>query len=237
MVGRERRVLVAWSSGKDSAWTLHLLRQTPGIEVAGLLTTYSEVSRRVPQHEVRLKVVELQAIAAGLPLAALPLPTPCPNAVYEERLHSVLAAARARRIDAVAYGDLYLQDIRAYREQLHAGSGVEPLFPLWGSETAQLAREMVAQGLRGIVTSVDTTRLPAALAGQAFDASFLAALPPGTDACGEHGEFHTCVTAGPMLREPLRVVPAAIEQRGNSCYCDVLPVEPNGHHAPLLELA
>jgi uncharacterized protein (TIGR00290 family) len=237
MVVSRPRILVAWSSGKDSAWALHLLRQSGEYEVAGLLTTYSEVSQRVPQHEVRLRIVELQAAAAGLPLAPLPLPHPCPNTEYEARLHSTLAAAVRRNISAIAYGDLHLADIRAYREALHHGTGVAPLFPLWGRDTRQLAQEMAAGGLRGIVTGLDAARLPAALASSEFGPAFLAALPPGVDHCGEHGEFHTCVTAGPMLSEPLRVARGTQERRGEYIYTDLLPVSPNGHHVPLLELA
>jgi uncharacterized protein (TIGR00290 family) len=231
------RILLAWSSGKDSAWALHQLRLAGEYEVAGLLTTYSELSQRVPQHEVRMKVVELQASATGLPLAPLPLPHPCPNTEYEARLHSTFAAAVRRNISAVAYGDLQLEDIRAYRERLHHGTGIAPLFPLWGRDTAELAQEMTDGGLRGLVTCVDTTRLPAELAGREFNPAFIAALPPGVDHCGERGEFHTCTSAGPMFSQALQLAVGTLEARGDYVYADVLPVSANGHHVPLLELA
>jgi len=218
------RILLAWSSGKDSAWALHVLREQGEYEVAGLLTTYSAASQRVPQHEVRLKVVELQAAAAGLPLTAVPLPQPCPNAVYEARLCEAFGAAAVSGISAIAYGDLHLADIREYRERLHQGSGIEPLFPLWGRDTAGLAQEMVAGGLRATVTCIDGSKLPAELAGATFDAQFISALPPGVDHCGENGEFHTCVTAGAMFSEPVTLVAGTQETRGGYVYTDLLPV-------------
>jgi len=199
------KLLLSWSSGKDAAWALHLLREDPGFEVAGLLTTVDASTERVAMHGVREDLLELQAEAAGLPLWRIPLPWPCPNEVYEARMSETLGRMKADGIGAVAYGDLFLDEIRAYREARHQGSGIRPLFPLWGRDTASLAREMVAGGLRARLACVDTSRLDGRFAGRAFDLALLEALPPAVDPCGEGGEFHTFVWDGPMFRHPVPV--------------------------------
>jgi uncharacterized protein (TIGR00290 family) len=200
-----RRVLLSWSSGKDCAWALQLLREDPGVEVVGLLTTVDAAAGRVAMHGTRLEIVEAQARGVGLPLQVVPLPWPCPNAVYEERMARALEEARGRGVTHMAFGDLFLEDVRAYREAQLAGSGITPLFPLWGADTAVLARQMVDAGVEAILTCVDPAKLPPSFAGRRFDRSLLDALPPGVDPCGENGEFHTCVVAGPMFREAVRV--------------------------------
>lgn len=199
------RVLLAWSSGKDSAWSLQTLRERHDVDVVGLITTHNEVTQRVEVHGVPLALVEAQAAAAGLTLWPVPIPWPCSNAIYEQRMRQMLELARASGITAIAFGDLYLADVRAYRERLLAATGIEPLFPLWGAqdETPSLAREMIAAGLRATVTCVDPAQLPPTFLGREFDMQFLADLPPHVDPCGERGEFHTFCHSGPMFATPI----------------------------------
>ena len=194
-----KRVLVSWSSGKDSAWTLHILRQRGDCGIVGLLTTLNAEFDRVAMHGTRRSVLEAQAKAAGLPLWIVPLPWPCSNEVYEQRMKDICKRAVGEGVDAIAFGDLFLADIRAYREAQLRSTGLEPLFPLWQQPTAALAREMIAGGLRAKLACVDTKQLPQSFVGWEFDAALLDELPPETDPCGERGEFHTCVYAGPMF--------------------------------------
>src|SRR6188474_2584872 len=189
-----KRILASWSSGKDSAWMIHVLRHTPGVEVAALLTTVNEVANRVAMHAVRVDVLQAQADALGLPLWQIPIPSPCPNDVYERAMRGAVERAVAEGFTQVAFGDLFLEDVRRYREDRLAGSGLTPIFPLWGRPTPALAREMIAAGLEARLTCVDPRVIPAAFAGRLFDGALLDELPPGTDPCGERGEFHTCVT-------------------------------------------
>ena len=214
------KALVAWSGGKDAAWALHVARQQ-GVEVAGLLTTTA--GGRVAMHEVRGALVEAQAAAAGLPLWTIPLPWPCPNSEYEAGMRAALLRARTDGIDAVVFGDLFLADIRAYRESLLAGTGVCPVFPIWGKDTAALAAEMMARGLRATLVCVDLGKLPARFAGRDFDPALLADLPAGCDPCGENGEFHTFAWSGPMFRAPVPIVRGAVEERGGFAFADLLP--------------
>jgi uncharacterized protein (TIGR00290 family) len=218
------RTLLSWSTGKDSAWSLHVLRQSPDVEVVGLFTTVNAAFDRVAMHAVRRKLLEAQAAAAGLPLSVIEIPWPCPNEAYEARLGAFVAEQKAQGIAAMAFGDLFLEDIRAYREAKLDGTGIAPLFPLWGRETGALAREMIAGGLEAHLTCVDPRKLPASFAGRAFDASLLADLPDGIDPCGENGEFHTCVHAGPMFRHAIDVRLGAIEDRDGFVFADLLPV-------------
>ena len=199
------KILLSWSSGKDSAWALHVLNQQHPGAVAALLTTVNEAMDRVAMHGVRRDVLEAQARAAGLPLRTVPIPHPCPNPVYEARMEDAVHAAVADGFTHVAFGDLFLPDIRRYREERLAGTGLEPLFPVWQLPTAALADTMVAAGLRARIACVDTRILDTSFAGREFDRDLLRDLPPGVDPCGENGEFHTCVYAGPMFRQPLRL--------------------------------
>ena len=215
-----KRVLLSWSSGKDSAWALHLLRQQPDIELVGLLTTLNTEFQRVAMHGTRRSVLEAQAIAARLPLWIVPLPWPCSNEIYEQRMAEACNRAVAEHIDAVAFGDLFLADVRAYRETQLKPTGLEPLFPLWQIPTDALAREMIASGLRARLSCVDTKQLPGSFAGREFDASLLDDLPPETDPCGERGEFHTCVYAGPMFREELRLEAGEVVDREGFVFAD-----------------
>ena len=216
------RVLLSWSSGKDSAWTLHLLRARPYCEIAGLLTTLNSEFDRVAMHGTRRSVLEAQASAAGLPLWDVPLPWPCSNEDYEARMRDVCSRAINERVDAIAFGDLFLEDIRAYREAQLRDTGLWPLFPLWQLPTPALAREMIAGGLRAKLTSVDTHQLPADFVGRDFDEQLLSDLPSKVDPCGEHGEFHTCVYAGPMFNASIALESGEIVIRDQFAYADFL---------------
>jgi uncharacterized protein (TIGR00290 family) len=200
-----RRILLSWSSGKDSAWSLHMLRQRGECEVVGLLTTFNESANRVAMHAVRRALVEQQAAAVGIALWAIPLPWPCSNEQYESLMAQTCAKAVAEGIEGIAFGDLFLEDVRAYRERQMTGTGLEPIFPLWGLPTHALAQQMIACGLRAKLTCIDTTKLAASFAGCDFDETFLKSLPGGVDPCGERGEFHSFVYRGPMLNYPLDV--------------------------------
>jgi uncharacterized protein (TIGR00290 family) len=215
-----KRVLLSWSSGKDSAWALHLLRNDPTVELCGLLTTLNAEFGRVAMHGTRRSVLEAQARAAELPLWIVPLPWPCSNEVYEQRMAEVCRRAVQERIDAVAFGDLFLTDVRVYRENQLKGTGLEPLFPLWQIPTDALAGEMIAAGLRARLSCVDTKQLAAKFAGREFDDALLSDLPPETDPCGERGEFHTCVYAGPMFTAPLPLESGEIVDRDGFVFAD-----------------
>src|SRR5579885_2026754 len=194
-----KKVLLSWSSGKDSAWALYLLRQQPEIEVAGLLTTFHTAANRVAMHAVRRPLVEAQAESVRVPLWPVELPWPCSNAEYEEQMASACRRALEEGIRAVAFGDLFLEDIRSYRERQLAGSGLEPLFPLWGRPTALLGREMIQAGQKALITCVDPSKLDPAHAGREYDHDLLDGLPSSVDPCGENGEFHTFVYDGPVF--------------------------------------
>ena len=217
-----KRVLLSWSSGKDSAWTLHALRRDPSIELCGLLTTVNTQFDRVAMHGVRRAVLEAQAAAAGLPLWIVPLPWPCSNEIYEQRMAEVCQRAINEHIDAVAFGDLFLEDVRAYREKNLAPTGLEPLFPLWKIPTGELAREMIAGGLRARISCVDTEKLPASFAGREFNEDLLRDFPPEIDPCAERGEFHTCVYAGPMFSAQLPIQNGEIVTRDRFVFADFL---------------
>jgi uncharacterized protein (TIGR00290 family) len=197
------KIVLSWSSGKDSAWALHLLRHRYPGAVMGLLTTINEAVQRVAMHAVRRDVLEAQAAAAGLPLRIVSIPDPCSNDEYESRMRVCIEQVTREGFTHVAFGDLFLEDVRRYRERNLAGTGLTPLFPLWQIPTRQLADEMIAGGLRARLACVDTRVLDASFAGREFDAALLADLPAGVDPCGENGEFHTCVYAGPMFEQPL----------------------------------
>ncbi|MGD0939954.1 MAG: ATP-binding protein [Terracidiphilus sp.] len=217
-----KRVLLSWSSGKDSAWALHLLRRQADIEVVGLLTTLNAEFQRVAMHGTRLSVLEAQAETARLPLWIVPLPWPCSNEVYEQRMSEACGRAIREKVNAIAFGDLFLPDVRAYRETQLKATGLEPLFPLWELPTAELARTMIAGGLRAKLTCVDTKQLPGAFAGREFDAALLNDLPPEIDPCGERGEFHTCVYDGPMFANRLNLEAGEVVDRDGFMYADFL---------------
>jgi uncharacterized protein (TIGR00290 family) len=215
-----KRVLLSWSSGKDSAWALHLLRRDPSMVIVGLLTTLNTEFQRVAMHGTRRSVLEAQAAAAQLPLWIVPLPWPCSNEIYEQRMADVCKRAIVEHIDAVAFGDLFLADVRAYRETQLKPTGLEPLFPLWKTPTGELAHEMIASGLRAKLACVDKKQLSESFAGREFDESLLSDLPPNIDPCGERGEFHTCVYAGPMFTASLNLEPGEIVDREGFVFAD-----------------
>jgi len=217
------RVLLSWSSGKDAAWALHVLRQGGEVEVAGLLTTLNAEGDRVAMHAVRRALLEAQALAAGLPLLPLPLPWPCTNAEYAAATARALRGARETwGVTHVAFGDLFLEDVRAYRERQLTGTGLTPLFPLWGLPTGALARDMIAGGLEARLTCVDPKRLPASLAGRTFDAALLQDLPPDVDWCGEAGEFHTFAHSGPMFSHPIPLTVGEVVTCDGFVFADLL---------------
>jgi uncharacterized protein (TIGR00290 family) len=215
------KILISWSSGKDSAWMLHTLRRDGIGQPAALLTTMNDEVNRVAMHGVRADVLGAQAEATGLPLFTIPLPSPCPNEIYEERMAAAVGRAVAEGFTHVAFGDLFLQDVRKYREDRLAGSGLTPIFPLWERPTPSLAREMVAAGLKARLTCIDQRLLPKTFAGRAFDAALLADLPAGIDPCGERGEFHSCVVDGPMFSHALDVADGEVVERGDFVFADV----------------
>jgi uncharacterized protein (TIGR00290 family) len=221
--GARPKALVAWSSGKDSAWALHEVRRGGGHEVVGALTTVTETFGRVSMHGVRAELLRAQLEAARLPPLIVSIPYPCPNDIYEARMAAALADAKAAGVTHVIFGDLFLADVRAYREQKLAGTGIAPLFPLWRRPTDALAREMIAAGLETYLVTVDLKQLAGTFAGRRFDAALLAELPSGVDPCGERGEFHTCVVAGPMFSRPIAVAVGETVERDGFAFADLLP--------------
>ena len=217
------KLWLSWSSGKDSAWALHALRQQGDYEIAGLLTSINETASRVAMHAVRETLLEQQAAAAGLPLIKVPIPHPCPNEVYEEAMRRAMDHAKRDGVVAMAFGDLFLEDVRQYRIDKLAPTGIDPVFPIWGLETAALAQEMVASGLRAHVACVDPKQLDPAFAGRTFDTAFIADLPDGVDPCGENGEFHSFAYQGPMFETPVAVTPGEVVERDGFVFADLLP--------------
>jgi uncharacterized protein (TIGR00290 family) len=217
------KIVLSWSSGKDSAWALHLLRQRPEIQVAALVTTFNSAANRVAMHAVRHALVEAQAEQTGIPLWTVELPWPCSNLEYEERMRALCQRATAQGITAVAFGDLFLQDIRDYRVRQLQGSGLEPLFPLWQIPTEPLSREMIAAGVKAKITCVDPAKLAKSFAGHDYDLQLLQSLPSGIDPCGENGEFHTFAYDAPVFSRPIGVRAGEIVERDGFVFADLLP--------------
>ena len=220
-----KRTLVSWSSGKDSAWMVHVLRRSPDVSIGALLTTTNEAFGRVAMHAVRRELLQAQAESLGLPLIDVPIPWPCSNDQYEQRMGAAVSCAVAEGFTHVAFGDLFLEDVRRYREDRLTGTGLIPLFPLWGKATAPLARDMVLGGLRARLTCVDPRVLDASFAGREYDVSLLEELPPEVDPCGERGEFHTFAYDGPMFAHPIAVTAGATVSRDGFVFADLLPAE------------
>jgi uncharacterized protein (TIGR00290 family) len=219
------KALISWSSGKDSAFALQEIRRTGEFDVVGALTTVTETFERVSIHGVRQEILRAQLNAAGLPPRIVPIPYPCPNEVYEARMGEAVAEAAQDGITHIIFGDLYLADIRAYREQKLASTGIAPVFPLWQRPTLALAHAMIESGLEAYLATVDLKKLPAEFAGRKFDAALIADLPDGIDPCGENGEFHTCVVAGPIFSRRLAVVAGERVERDGYAYCDLVMQE------------
>jgi len=217
------RALISWSSGKDCAWALHRMQQAGDFEPAGLLTTINEQFDRVAMHGTREALLQAQADALGLPLWSVPLPWPCSNDIYQQRMATALEQVRASGITHIIFGDLHLADVRAYREASLEGTGITPVFPLWGEDTSRLAREMIEGGLSATLVCVDPKQIHGELAGHAFDYTLLEKLPLTADACGENGEFHTFCHAGPMFSRSLKVHPGPVVEREGFVFADLLP--------------
>ncbi len=218
------KALVAWSTGKDSAWALHEVRRAGEVEVVGLLTTVTSEFERVSMHAVREQLLDQQADALGIPCRKVRIPWPCPNEVYEREMAAAVAEARRAGVTHVVFGDLFLAEVRAYREARLAGTGITPLFPLWGRDTRRLAEDLLAAGVEATLTCVDPRSLDRSFAGRSYDGSFLAALPAGIDPCGENGEFHTFVSAGPMFPSRLDVAVGEVVEREGFVFADLVPV-------------
>jgi len=216
------KALISWSSGKDSAFALHEIRRTGEFDVVGALTTVTETFERVSIHGVRQEILLAQLEAAGLPPRIVPIPYPCPNEVYETQMGEAVAEAVQDDITHIIFGDLYLADVRAYREQKLTGTGIAPVFPLWQRPTLALAQAMIESGLEAYLATVDLKKLPAEFAGRKFDAALIADLPGGVDPCGENGEFHTCVVAGPIYSRRLPVVTGERVERDGYAYRDLV---------------
>lgn len=215
------RLLLSWSSGKDSAWALHVLRQRAEYSIVGLVTTINESVDRVAMHAVRNRLLDAQAAAVGLPLWRVPLPSPCSNEQYEARMTALIRRAENEGVSAFAFGDLFLADVRAYREKQLAPTGIEPVFPLWKRPTGELATDMIGHGLRAKLTCVDPKKLNRSFAGRDYDAALLRDLPIGVDPCGENGEFHTFVYDGPMMSRPIPAEVGEVVQRDGFVFADV----------------
>ncbi|MCI4373424.1 MAG: adenine nucleotide alpha hydrolase [Thermoplasmata archaeon] len=215
------RAVVAWSSGKDCAWALHVARSEGRAEIVGLLATVTGPFDRVSMHGVRSEILFAQGRALGLPVQTVSIPYPCPNEVYETRMEQALARLASEGVSEMVFGDLFLEDVRKYREEKMTGTGIRPTFPLWGRPTHALAEEMIREGVEARIVCLDPRRLPSRLAGRTFDPRFLAELPTGVDPCGERGEFHTCVTAGPMFSHPVTVRAGAVVERDGFVFADL----------------
>jgi uncharacterized protein (TIGR00290 family) len=220
------KIMVSWSGGKDSAWMLHVIRrQLPQAEIVGLVTTLNECFDRIAMHGVRRELLEAQAESAGIPLWTVPLPWPCTNETYEAKMRNLIAKAKELGVQAFAFGDLFLTEIRAYRERQLAGTGMDPIFPIWGIPTKDLALEMIRSGMRARLSCVDPKQISAQFAGREFDEKLLADLPASADPCGENGEFHSFVYAGPMLATHIPVVNGETVTRDGFVYTDLMLAE------------
>jgi uncharacterized protein (TIGR00290 family) len=222
-VSQRPRAVMSWSSGKDSAFALHEARRTGEVEIVGLLTTVTSAFGRVSMHGVREVLLDRQAEALGLPCYKVPIPSPCPNEVYEREMGRVLSEVRALGVDRVVFGDLFLEDLRRYREEKLGAIGMSCVFPLWMRETATLARDMLAAGVAATLTCIDPRKLAASFAGRSFDATLLDDLPADVDPCGENGEFHTFAHAGPMFARPIPVTVGEVVERDGFVFADLLP--------------
>src|SRR5262245_49668534 len=218
-----KKALLSWSSGKDSAWSLHVVRQQNEYDVVGLVTTINELHSRVAMHAVRVELLEMQADAAGIPLWKVPIPYPCSNEQYEAAVSKVIERAAREQVSSFIFGDLFLADIRQYRESRLAGTGIAPVFPIWGIPTDQLAMEMIAAGLKAFITGLMPPQLPKSFGGRIFDAALVHDLPPSVDPCGERGEFHSFAYEGQMFHRKFAFTPGEIVERDNFVFADLLP--------------
>jgi uncharacterized protein (TIGR00290 family) len=218
----KRKTMLSWSSGKDSAWTLYQLQKDPDIDLQGLFCTVNSAFNRVAMHAVRTELLQVQAEHIGLPLQNIEIPYPCSNEQYEEIMAQFVDGVKVEGIEQFAFGDLYLEDVRSYREEKLTGTAIRPIFPIWGIPTDQLAREMVASGLKTVITCVDPKQLSEEFIGRQYDQAFLDDLPDGVDPCGENGEFHSFVFAGPMFKEPMQIALGEVVNRDGFIFIDVV---------------
>lgn len=218
-----KKTLLSWSSGKDSAWALHVLRADPHIEVVGLFCTINKAFDRVAMHGVRVELLRQQADSAGLPLQLIEIPYPCSDSIYAEVMAAFVATAKNNAIECFAFGDLFLADIRQYREERLRDTGITPIFPLWGLPTPALAQTMLAGGLQAMITCADPKRIPAHFSGREYNQALLDDLPAGVDPCGEYGEFHSFACAGPMFQYPIKVTVGETVNRDGFVFTDLLP--------------
>lgn len=219
----KRKTLMSWSSGKDSAWALHKLQQNPEIDLVGLFCTANKEFDRVAMHGVRVELLQKQAKSIGLPLEIIEIPYPCNNAEYEKIMGQFVEKAKIDNIEYFAFGDLFLEDVRNYREEKLKGSGIKPIFPIWSIPTDKLSREMISSGLRTVITCINPKQIPKEFVGREFDESFLDSLPENIDPCGENGEFHSFVFDGPMFKEQIETFVGHIVHRDEFLFADVLP--------------
>ncbi len=217
-----KKVIVSWSSGKDSAWMLSQLLQDPTVEVVGLCCSINSEAKRVAMHGVHIDLLQKQAAALNLPLDLIELPFPCSNEDYLNIMSNYIASLKEKNIDAMAFGDLFLADVKAYREEMFKDTGIEAIFPVWGSNTHALPQQLFSAGFQTIITCVDTTKLPSSLIGSVYDQAFIDALPEGIDPCGENGEFHTFVFAAPMFENPIEVIKGETVERAGFLYIDLI---------------
>jgi uncharacterized protein (TIGR00290 family) len=221
--GMRPKAWLSWSSGKDSAWALHVVRECGQLDVVALLTTVNQTHKRVAMHAVRESLLEAQAAETGLPLVVVPIPSPCPNEEYERAMTAAMCQAQRENVTHMIFGDLFLEDVRRYREENLAKCGITPVFPLWGIPTGQLAQAMIAGGLRSYITCVNPQKLDKSFAGREWGAELLAELPASVDPCGEYGEFHTFACAGPMFRAPVAVEHGEVVERDGFVFADLVP--------------
>ncbi len=221
----KKKTLLSWSSGKDSAWALHMLRQDPEIGLVGLFTVVNQKYNRVSMHATRLEVLQRQADAAGLPIEMLSLPDPCTNEQCDAVMRDFISRAGRRGIECIAFGDLFLDEVRKYREDQLKETGIRPIFPLWGIPTGRLAEQMLLAGVEAYVSSVDLSKLPSRFAGQKWSKALIAEFPKDCDPCGENGEIHTVVVGGPMFRKTVRVRIGEIVNRNGFAYADILATD------------
>ena len=217
------KTLLSWSSGKDSAWALHVLQQRDDIDIVGLFCTINRKFERAAMHAVRVELIERQAASAGFPVQFIELPDQCSDAEYRTIMKKFIDQVQLEGIEGIAFGDLFLEDIRRYRETNLADTGIKPIFPIWGLETESLSRDMVKSGLRAIITSIDPRQLDPKFVGRTYDQTFLEQLPETADPCGENGEFHSFAFAGPMFKEPIDVCVGETVSRGGFVFADLLP--------------
>jgi len=221
----KKKTLLSWSSGKDSAWALHVLRLQHDIEVVGLFCTFNKKFERGAMHAVRSELICQQAESIGLPLQLIPIPDPCSDSEYKRIMANFIEQVKSQGIDTIAFGDLFLEEIRSYREESLVGTGITPLFPIWGIPTNELSKEMINSGLRAKITCIDPKYLPAEFAGHEYDSTFLEQIPDAIDPCGEKGEFHSFAYDGPMFKNKLNISVGETVTRDGFVYTDLLPEE------------